>query len=175
MARDYELGMIVNPDVGDEQARAIVDRITQTATANGGQVVRINTIGRRSLAYPIERHRDGLYFYCDLMLDPAAVSELERNIRVTEDIIRHLLLVRDPRAVAAQREREAAADELARQQQAKAAADAELAAAAAAFAANNAVAAEQETVVADETAASTEPSETEAGSETGPVDEVAEV
>jgi small subunit ribosomal protein S6 len=109
MSRDYELGIIVNPDVGDEQARAIVERITQVIGAHEGQVVRVNAVGRRRLAYPIDRHRDGLYFYFDLIVEPQSIAEIERTLRVNEDIIRHLLLGRDPRVVAQQREREAQA------------------------------------------------------------------
>lgn len=109
MARDYELGIVVNPDVGDEQARAIVERITNVIATHEGQVVRVNAVGRRRLAYPIDHHRDGLYFYFDLMLGPTSVVEIERSLRVNEDIIRHLILVRDPRVVAQQRAREAEA------------------------------------------------------------------
>ncbi|MGO8946237.1 MAG: 30S ribosomal protein S6 [Ktedonobacterales bacterium] len=109
MARDYELGIVVNPDVGDEQARSIVERITHVIAAHEGEVVRVNAVGRRRLAYPIDHHRDGLYFYFDLVLDPPSVAEIERSLRVNEDIIRHLVLVRDPRVVAQQRAREAEA------------------------------------------------------------------
>ena len=122
MPRDYELGIIVNPDVGDEQARAIVERITQVIAAREGQIVRVNAVGRRRLAYPIDHHRDGLYFYFDLMAEPQSITEIERTLRVNEDIIRHLLLVRDPRVVAQQREREAQAQAQAQAQAAERAA-----------------------------------------------------
>lgn len=125
MARDYELGIIVNPDVGDDQARTIVERVTQTIASDDGQVVRVNAWGRRRLAYPIEHHRDGLYFFFDLILNPEATSELERSIRVNEDILRHLLKVRDPKVVTQQRQREAEAEA---QAAAQAAAQAERAA-----------------------------------------------
>lgn len=121
MARDYELGIIVNPDVGDDQARAIVERVTQTIASGDGQVVRVNAWGRRRLAYPIERHRDGLYFFFDLILNPETTSELERSIRVNEDVLRHLLKVRDPRVVAQQRQRDAEAEAQAATQAAQAA------------------------------------------------------
>jgi small subunit ribosomal protein S6 len=125
MARDYELGLIINPDVGDEQARAIVDRVTQTVASNDGQVVRVNAWGRRRLAYPIEHHRDGLYFFFDLILAPEAVSELERLLRVNEAVLRHLIKVRDPRVVEQQRQREAEAEaQAAAQAEAQAAAQA---------------------------------------------------
>jgi len=122
MPRDYELGIVVNPDVGDEQARAIVERITQVIAAREGQVVRVNAVGRRRLAYPIDHHRDGLYFYFDLMVEPQSIAEIERTLRVNEEIIRHLLLVRDPRVVAQQREREAQAQAQAQAQAAERAA-----------------------------------------------------
>ncbi|HZU76504.1 MAG TPA: 30S ribosomal protein S6 [Dehalococcoidia bacterium] len=133
-ARDYDLGIVINPEVGDEQARAIVERVTQTIAANGGQVIRVNAVGRRRLAYPIEHHRDGLYFFFDLTLPPTAVAEIERTLRVNEEIIRHLMLVRDPRLVADQRRREAEAEALAAQQAAERQAAAEAAAAQAAAA-----------------------------------------
>ena len=127
MARDYELGVIVNPEVGDEQARAIVERVTQIITGNDGQVVRVNAWGRRRLAYPIEHHRDGLFFFYDLILQPQSVVEIERNLRVNEDIIRHLLKLRDSRVVAQQRQRDIERDAELAQQQAEAAARAEAA------------------------------------------------
>ncbi|HET9111527.1 MAG TPA: 30S ribosomal protein S6 [Ktedonobacterales bacterium] len=133
MARDYELGIVINPEVGDEQARSLVERVTQIITNNGGQVVRVNAWGRRRLAYPIQRFRDGLYFFFDLILDPLSITEIERNIRVNEDIIRHLLKVRDSRVVAQQRQRDI---ELDAQREAEAKAQAEAEAARAAAAAN---------------------------------------
>src|SRR5258706_9581363 len=110
MARDYELGLVIKPDVGDDQARAIVDRVTQTVASNSGQVVRVNAWGRRRLAYPIEHHRDGLYFFFDLILPPQSIAEIERALGLNEEIIRHLIKVRDPRAAAEQRQREADAE-----------------------------------------------------------------
>lgn len=134
MARDYELGIVLNPEVGDDQARAIVERVTQTLVANEGQVVRVNAWGRRRLAYPIEHHRDGLYFFFDLILPPQSIAEIERSLRLNEDIIRHLIKVRDPRAAAEQRQRDVEADaraaEARAQAEAQALAQAEAAAAA---------------------------------------------
>ena len=138
MARDYELGIVINPEAGDEQARAIVERVAQTITNNSGQVVRVNAWGRRRLAYPIQRFRDGLYFFFDLILEPSTIAEIERTLRLNEDIIRHLMKVRDPRVVAQQRQRDVELDAQ-RAAEAKAQAEAE---AARAEAAANAPAAE---------------------------------
>jgi small subunit ribosomal protein S6 len=127
--RDYELGIVLAPETPDEQARAIVERITNAVTAQGGVVVRINAWGRRRLAYPIEHYRDGLYYFFDLQLPPASVVEIERLIGVNEDIIRHLMKARDPRVIGDERKRAEEAEIRARQEaEARAAAEAEAAA-----------------------------------------------
>jgi small subunit ribosomal protein S6 len=127
--RDYELGIVLAPETPDEQARAIVERITNAVTAQGGVVVRINAWGRRRLAYPIEHYRDGLYYFFDLQLPPASVVEIERLIGVNEDIIRHLMKSRDPRVIGDERKRAEEAEIRAQQEaEARAAAEAEAAA-----------------------------------------------
>jgi small subunit ribosomal protein S6 len=128
--RDYELGIVINPDVGEEQARTNVERISQSITNNGGQVVRVNSWGRRRLMYPIQHHRDGLYYFFDLIMPPTAVVEIERLLRVNEDVIRHLMKARDPKTVAQQRQRAIEEDRAAEEARARAAAAAEAQAAA---------------------------------------------
>lgn len=104
MSRDYELGFILNPEVNEEQTRTIMERIEQLVTTNGGQVMRVNQVGRRRLAYPIEHHRDGLYLYIDMVLAPEAVSELDRTMKVSEEVLRHLIKRRDPKVIQKERE-----------------------------------------------------------------------
>ncbi|HET8907879.1 MAG TPA: 30S ribosomal protein S6 [Ktedonobacterales bacterium] len=125
--RDYELGLIINPDVGEDQARAIVERVSQSIIGNGGQVVRVNAWGRRRLTYPIQHHRDGLYYFFDLIMPPVAVVEIERGLRVNEDVIRHLMKARDPKVVAQQRQRAIEEDRAAEEARARAEAQAALA------------------------------------------------
>ena len=110
MRRDYELGIIINPEVSEEQARAIVERVEQVATNHDGQVVRVNQWGRRRLAYPIEHHRDGLYVFIDMNLTPETVFELDRTLKVSEEVLRHLIKRRDPKAVQKEREARAASE-----------------------------------------------------------------
>ncbi len=104
MNRDYELGVIFNPEVSEEETRSLLDRIDQIVTTHGGQIVKVNQWGRRRLAYPIERHRDGLYVFIDMILTPETVSELERTLKVSEVVLRYMTRKRDAKAV--QRERE---------------------------------------------------------------------
>ena len=105
MNRDYELGFILNPEVSEEQTRAILGRVEQVVANYSGQIVRVNQWGRRRLGYPIERHRDGFYVFIDMILTPENVIELDRTLKVSEEVLRHLIKRRDPKAV--QKEREA--------------------------------------------------------------------
>ena len=178
MPRDYELGVIIDPEVGDERARALVERVTQTIANNQGQVVRVNAWGRRRLAYPIDHHRDGLYFFFDTTMEPSTVAEVERTLRVNEDILRHLMKARDPKVVAQQRQRDAEAEAQAEFEaaQAEAARQAEAERAANAPAAEEAPAAAEEAPAAAEeapAAAEEAPAAAEAEAPAAPVDEAA--
>ena len=123
MRRDYELAFILNPEVNEEEVRAIQDRIEQIVATYGGQIVKVNQWGRRRLAYPIERHRDGLYTFIDMILTPETVAELERMLKVSEIVLRHMVKRRDPKA--AQKEREEREEREARAAAAASAAPAE--------------------------------------------------
>jgi len=120
--RDYELGFILNPEVSEEQTGAILERIEKIVKNYDGQVVKVNQWGRRRLAYPIEHHRDGYYVFIDMILTPETVLELDRNLKVSEEVMRHIVKRRDPKAVQKEREeREARAAAAATQAQASAA------------------------------------------------------
>ena len=104
MRRDYELGFILNPEVNEEQTGAVLSRISQIVTNYDGQIVRVNQWGRRRMAYPIEHNRDGYYVFIDMILTPETVAELDRTLKVSEDVLRHMVIRRDPKAVKKERE-----------------------------------------------------------------------
>src|SRR5579859_1644104 len=141
VTRDYELAFILNPEVSEEETRSILDRVEQIVATHGGQIVKVNQWGRRRLAYPIERHRDGFYVFIDMILTPETVQELERMLKVSEIVLRYMTRRRDPKAV--QKERE--------EREARAAAAANAAAAAATAAAENEAAKEEQVEVPAET------------------------
>ena len=109
MRRDYELGFILSPEVSEEQTRAILDRVEQAVANYNGEVVRVNQWGRRRLGYPIQHHRDGFYVFIDMILTPETVIELDRTLKVSEEVLRHLIKRRDPKTVQKEREARAAA------------------------------------------------------------------
>ena len=109
MNRDYELGFILNPEVSEEQTRSILGRVEQVVANYSGQIVRVNQWGRRRLGYPIEHHRDGFYVFIDMILTPESVIELDRTLKVSEEVLRHLIKRRDPKTIQKEREARAAA------------------------------------------------------------------
>jgi small subunit ribosomal protein S6 len=88
--RRYELMLVFRPDAPDERLSAIIDRTTRQITADGGQIVKVAPWGRRRLAYPIDRQREGSYHIIVFEAPAPAVAELERSLLITEEVLRHL-------------------------------------------------------------------------------------
>jgi small subunit ribosomal protein S6 len=93
--RDYELMVVLNPEIGDDVIGESLERLSQAITSRGGEVVDTNAWGRRRLAYPIKRHLEGNYVVSQIKLDPAQVPHLESGLRISEDVIRHLIIRTD--------------------------------------------------------------------------------
>ena len=91
---DYEMVLVINPDVevAEEQSHPTVDKVVKLITAKGGTITDINKWGKRRLAYPIKTFREGEYYLTQFKLDPNMTHELEANLRLNEEILRHLLI-----------------------------------------------------------------------------------
>ncbi len=90
--RDYELVMIVSPEVEDDAVNSTVERVQQFIAEQGGQVKEVTPWGRRKLAYPIDRHMEGSYVAAQLSLDPQRLRALDENLKLSDDVIRHLVV-----------------------------------------------------------------------------------
>jgi small subunit ribosomal protein S6 len=90
--RRYELMLVLRPDAPDDRASAVIDRTTRQLVAAGGQIVKVAPWGRRRLAYPIERYRDGSYHILVFEAPSEAIAELERSLEITEEVLRHLVV-----------------------------------------------------------------------------------
>ncbi len=90
--RRYELMLVLRPDAPDERTQAVLERVTRTIVADGGQIVKAQPWGRRRLAYPIERYREGQYHILVFEAPPTTVGELERSLLITEEVLRHLVI-----------------------------------------------------------------------------------
>jgi small subunit ribosomal protein S6 len=89
--RRYELMLVLRPDIPDDRTQAVIDRTTRAITTSGGQIVKVAPWGRRRLAYPIDRHREGSYHIILFESPTEAIAELERGLLITEELLRHLV------------------------------------------------------------------------------------
>ena len=89
--RKYELVCIIQPELDETAFKSVVDRVSGWISEAGGSVDKVDIWGRRRMAYQIRKQREGQYVLLNLTLDPKATSELERNIRYLEPVLRHML------------------------------------------------------------------------------------
>lgn len=90
--RTYELVFIAQPELDEEALTALVASIKQIVTDNGGEIVKAESMGRRRLAYPIGRYNEGHYVLIHAGMERLALNELERRLKLSEDVIRHLVV-----------------------------------------------------------------------------------
>ena len=102
--RRYELMLVLRPDAPDERIAAIVDRTTRQIATDGGQIVKVAPWGRRRLAYPIERYREGSYHIVVFEAPAGTIAEIERTLLITEEVLRHLVIRQDRPAKALRQE-----------------------------------------------------------------------
>ncbi|MBW7836097.1 MAG: 30S ribosomal protein S6 [Sphingomonadales bacterium] len=86
----YEHVFVARQDISPQQVETLTADLTKVIEANGGQVKKAETWGLRNLAYKINKNRKGHYVLLNIDAPASLVTELERNVRLNEDIIRHL-------------------------------------------------------------------------------------
>ncbi len=90
--RSYELVFITQPNLDEDGLTAVVERVKEAMTSNGGEVVKAEHMGKRRLAYPIDKYREGTYVLMQANLDRPAITAAERTLQLSEDVLRHLLV-----------------------------------------------------------------------------------
>ena len=90
--RDYELVLIISPEVEEENFGATMDSVTQLITGKGGVISEVEQWGKRKLAYTIKRFMEGNYVLIRLKFKPKLTKEFEASLQISEEILRHLLI-----------------------------------------------------------------------------------
>lgn len=90
--RDYEMVLVISPEVSEEELETDIDNISRFITGGGGVISDIEKWGKRKLAYPIRYFVEGNYVLVKFKMKPAFDKELEANLRLSEEVIRHLLI-----------------------------------------------------------------------------------
>lgn len=93
--RAYEVMYILNSTLSTEEQTALVDRFNELIATMGGTVETTNRWERQGLAYEIKGQRDGYYVVVTFQGDPALEAEMDRQMKLTENILRHMIIRRD--------------------------------------------------------------------------------
>jgi small subunit ribosomal protein S6 len=92
MTDNYEIMYILRPDLTDERAEAAIAKYREILETNGATELEVQPRGKRRLAYPINKHRDGIYVQVNYVGSGLEIAPLERAMRLSEEVIRYLSL-----------------------------------------------------------------------------------
>ena len=110
--RVYDIVAVFSPDETPEQTAALVEGFKKILVDDGANITLEEPWGRRRLAYPIAKKREGIYHYWQVEAKAETVAEIERKMRLSDEVIRHLAVRTDDekrRAVKLTKKREAEA------------------------------------------------------------------
>ena len=91
--RNYEIMILLDSSLQEDEISAVIEKVQQTITANQGKIIKVNQWGKRELAYEIKGHQEALYTIIDFELEPENIANIERNIKFDERIIRYLIVL----------------------------------------------------------------------------------
>lgn len=89
--RNYELMYIIRPDVDQEAVQAVTEKF-QGIIANGGEILKAEAPKKQRLAYEIKKYREGTYVLVHFSAPASVVTELERVLKISDEIIRHIVV-----------------------------------------------------------------------------------
>ena len=87
----YESVIIINPSVDEEQIKALTTKFTDMINKDGN-VEKADNLGKKKLAYPVKKNAEGYYVVLNFTANPSIIAELERNYRITDDVIKFMTI-----------------------------------------------------------------------------------
>jgi small subunit ribosomal protein S6 len=98
--RRYELMLLLRPDLEDDKLQSAVERVTRAIVNAGGSLSKVSPWGKRRLAYEINHFREASYFLIHFDIEPSQVRGIESGLLISEEILRHLVIVLEDRGPA---------------------------------------------------------------------------
>ena len=92
---NYELALVLNARIEDDERTALLERVKEYITRFGGEIKNIDEWGKKLLAYEIQKMREGYYYFIHFTSDTAAPAQIEENIRIIDGILRFLIIRQD--------------------------------------------------------------------------------
>lgn len=90
--RKYEVMYIIRTDIEQEQVQSTVEKFQGIITNGGGEITKHDLMGKRRLAYEINKFRDGHYVLVHFNAEPAVVAELDRVMKISDEVIRYMIV-----------------------------------------------------------------------------------
>ena len=87
----YESVIIINPNVSEEETKALIERFVALINTDG-KVEKVDELGKKKLAYEVAKNKEGYYAVIDFEANPSLIAELERNYRITDDVIKFIVI-----------------------------------------------------------------------------------
>ena len=87
----YESVVIINPNVEETALKALIEKF-QTLINTDGKVEQVNELGKKKLAYEVKKNKEGYYVVYDFEANPSLIAELERNYRITDEVIKFIVI-----------------------------------------------------------------------------------
>ena len=87
----YESVIIINPNVEETALKELIERF-QNLINTDGKVEKVNELGKKKLAYEVKKNKEGYYVVYDFEANPGLIAELERNYRITDDVIKFIVV-----------------------------------------------------------------------------------
>lgn len=91
----YELVYILRPDLEEKNLEAAIDKVSRAVTSQGGEMSQVDRWGKRRLAYPLRRFQEGIFLVSQILLPPGQVREVDRSLRLGEEILRYSIIRTD--------------------------------------------------------------------------------
>ena len=91
----YELALVVNAKIEDDERAAVVERAQALITRFGGTVTEVEDGGKKRLAYEIQKMREGFYYFIQFEAPATCPAEVEKRVRILENVIRYLVVRKD--------------------------------------------------------------------------------
>lgn len=93
--RDYELTLVLKPDLADKAREDLLEKIKKLVEDAGGKVESQDLWGKKTLAYPIKKEKEGIYVYLILSLPAKETFPIEKKVKMDEGVLRHLFVRKD--------------------------------------------------------------------------------
>jgi small subunit ribosomal protein S6 len=90
--RNYEVVLIIHPDLDENALKSLLDRVQGWITDSGGTIDKMDMWGKRRMAYYIRKQREGQYVYLETQFAPTFSAELDRNLRFLEPVMRYSVI-----------------------------------------------------------------------------------